>query len=379
MSRRLALGLLLLLPAAEVAWASPAGAAMPSGRWTDPAPTESFEDIPLAYQEAPGPLRGFAEFDGEIQNVTFTVVRDGAERPDDPCSASQAVQPQTAPGGARRVEWAFEAPFPCNRRYQVRATVTPRPRTLEQDTPLVLNLWVDVAVPSAPADGVTAVAGEDRTVRVSWSAPDQAPDFEGYQVRRSVRDAAPEVVGEVEPGVSELVDTELPPQGGRLRYEVVGMRPGPGDTTVFSAPARSDLVLVEPLPSAADSDDGTTVDTGSGSDRGGSTAGNGTAPTRVRQSFRGPTPRRVPARTRTTIDTGFAQTLPFAPGDAPVPPPEEEQQQQALPTGDPAVVARIPEDDETSRRDTMLLVAGGAAAASWALLLRLVTRRALVL
>src|SRR5207302_8668128 len=74
----------------------------------------------------------------------------------DPCSAANAVKSQSISPNAAHVDFAFDAPFPCNRTYEVRATVTPAKRTLQNDTPLVLNLWVGVAIPPAPTTGLTA-------------------------------------------------------------------------------------------------------------------------------------------------------------------------------------------------------------------------------
>src|SRR5690606_32499482 len=80
------------------------------------------------------------------------------------------------------------------------------------------------------------------------------------------------------------------------------------------------------------------------------------------------TPAPTPARrtTPTTLDTGYQEALPFRPSSAP-------------PSGDPAVVARLGDEGDGSQRETLLLVAGGTTAFSWAMLLRFVSRRAMVL
>jgi hypothetical protein len=154
---------LLLAGGALLAGAPAASADSPSGAWTSPAPAGSVDDIPVAYLEAPQKLAGYAEFDQGVAGVAFTLVKDAAT-PNDPCSAASSVPPQSATGGGARVDFAFEASFPCNRRYQVRATAAPAQKPLRRDTPLVLNLWVAVAIPSAPTSGLTAELGGNRNV-----------------------------------------------------------------------------------------------------------------------------------------------------------------------------------------------------------------------
>src|SRR5439155_6854109 len=118
--------------------------------------------------QQPQKLQGHADFTpGSIANVSFTLVQDAANTPSsDPCSASNAVKPQTTPTSGSHVDFAFDAPFPCNRKYEVRATVTPAKRTLQNDTPLLLNLWVGVAIPPAATSDLTAepLNGDDRGV-----------------------------------------------------------------------------------------------------------------------------------------------------------------------------------------------------------------------
>ena len=69
--------------------------------------------------------------------------------------------------------------------------------------------------------------------------------------------------------------------------------------------------------------------------------------------------------TPTTLDTGYQNTLPF----------QQNGDQEALPGGDPAVVARLDEDGDDGTRQTALLVAGGGVAFSWAMAIRLLSRR----
>jgi hypothetical protein len=351
------LGAALVLAGGALLASAPAAAAdTPSGAWTNPVPVgTATDDIPVAYLETPHPLEGYAQSPNGVAGVAFTLVKDAADRPDDPCSAATQVKPQSAPGGSGRVAFAFAAPFPCNRRYQVRATVAPAQRPLRQDTPLVLNLWVAVAIPAAPTTGLSAVLGDDRVVSLRWDAASHEPDFQGYEVRRSTGGEFVRI-GEVGPTALSYVDPAVPPTGGQLRYQVVGLRPGPdAGTTVFAdggAPAEIDVAPAQGASSSGDSN-GT----------GGSTsairpAGSGRVQS-VHRVFRAPS-RVVRSTTPTTADTGFQETLPFG-----------------QPAGDPAVVARLGDDEgDSGQRQTLLLVAGGTTAFSWAMALRLLTRRA---
>lgn len=350
----------LLAGGAVLALAPPAPAATPTGAWTDPAPHTTYEDTPVAYLDTPRPLAGFAQFEGGIAGVSFNLV--DTPDPNDPCSATEEVVAQAAPGGANRVEFAFDAPFPCNRRYQVRARVEPQQRPLQSDSALVLNLWVDVALPPAPTSGVVAeVTGTDVVVR--WNSAAQAPDFEGFQIQRAAGAGGYEPVGEAGAHELSFIDASVPEEGGLYRYRVLGMRPGPEEgTTVFSESGGEATVEVPRSPDAPVSDgDGSVAGPGGG---GGTGSGSGGSSAPVRRTFRTPSQVRR-STTPTTADTGFQETLPFGPASPP--------------SGDPAVVARVDGDDEEGQRQTLLLVAGGTTAFSWAMLLRFLSRRAMVL
>lgn len=356
--------------------APPAGAASPRGGWSSPAVTGDEAGTPVGTLQRPGPITGWAEFDQGIAGVGFTLVEDPALSAE-PCSARGRVLPQSAPGGATRVEFAFDAPFPCNRRYQVRATVAPQQGPLGDDTNLVLNLLVDVAIPPAAASGVSAELGDDRMVTVRWSSAPQAPDFAGYRIERAVGEGKFAVVGEVGPVETDFLDHDVPDGGGSLRYRVIAMRPGPSGATVFAEPSSSAVAEVPPKPGAeaTGSDSATELDSAT---RDGSGSRGSTSST-VRRASGSTATRRSPATRRTTattIDTGYEASLPF---DQPPAMASPRDPAVAPPSGDPAVVARIDDySDDEGRRQTMLLLAGGSTAFSWAMLLRFVTRRALI-
>jgi hypothetical protein len=361
MRRALLAAALLLAGAATLATAPAAAAATPSGAWTSPAPAATVDDIPVAYLEAPQRLGGWAEFDQGIAGVAFTLVKDAAD-PTDPCSAATSAAPQSAPGGEGRVDFAFDAGFPCNRRYQVRATVAPAQKPLRRDTPLVLNLWVAVAIPAAPTTGLAAEVGGDRAVSLHWDGAAQAPDFQGYEVRRSVGGAPFARVDEVGPKVTTYTDRAVPAEGGDVRYQVLGMRPGPdAGTTVYADAASPASVTVPAAPGASTGGSGGTarVPTVPG---GGAVTPSGGGQQSAHQEFQAPRSRGG-STTPTTADTGYQETLPFKA-------PE--------PAGDPAVVARLDGDDDGGQRQTLLLIAGASTAFSWAMVLRFLSRRAVL-
>jgi hypothetical protein len=153
-----------------------------------------------------------------------------------------------------------------------------------------------------------------------------------------------------------------------LRYQVVGMRPGPdAGTTVFADAGPVASATVEPAPTTpagtdssgsggSGADDGSAARTGSGVP-----TGNGV--TSVHREFA--VPGQV-AGTPTTVDTGYNERLPFKPR-----------------AGDEAVGTPLGADDSGSRgsddaRQRALLVGGAAVVFAWAMLLRFLSRRALV-
>ena len=367
-SRLLLAGALAAGAVLVTAPASPAD--QPTGSWTNPAP-QGGGDVPVGYVQSHQPLEGAAEHSGGIASVDFILVEDAP--PGDACSAQTGTQPQTVVGGsATHVAWAFEVSFPCNRRYQVRATVRPQSPVGHGTSPeLVLNLEVAVAIPASSPDGFAVEVGDDRRISLRWEPPAApAPDFAGYELRRSVDGREAEPLADLDVSTTSFLDDDVPDDASVYSYELRAMRPGPdGGTTVYSAPATA-TAEVPPLPPDPEDEDGGDDDGDDDEDgaSGGGTSGSGGARP-IRRTY---TPPRPAPRTPGTVDTGYEQTLPF--GDQEVAGPADPE----LPTGDNAVIAEL-EGDDDEQRQTMLLVAGGSAAAGWAFLLRTITRRAKLL
>ena len=367
--------LLLLLVAAcgLLVVASPrASADTPNGAWTNPSPSDVYQGAPLAVLNGARPLQGFAEFSQGVSRVDFELLEDAADG-DESCSAVGVVNDQSVGGGAERVDFSFDAPFPCNRRYAVRATAVPTERPLRNDSPLELDLWVAVAIPPATTTGLEAseLTGDSRGVQLEWDAVTREPDFKGYLVRRAVGDGDFADLAEVGPKATTFTDHAIPNDGGVLRYKAIGMRSGPEPgTVVFAKPGPTAKTTVSayvpPTTEAGGGEGGGEVE---GGGEGGPTSSivvTGNAAPRT-------VTRTIPRRTQTTIDTGFEQALPFQPG---------QPQPQPTPTPEPPAsgnaIANLNDDDGGStRRQTMLLIAGGTTTLSWALVLRYMTRRAM--
>jgi hypothetical protein len=334
-----------------------ASAATPNGAWTDPSVTGTYENAPLVTLTEAQQLGGFAEFDSGIRSVDFSLLTDA----DGDCSAADGVQPQTATfGGAKRADFAFDASFPCNKRYEVRAVVHPQPQPLRNDSDLVLDLWVAVALPPDPVSSLkaTALSGDERGVSLKWDKANTQPDFGGYAIWRSVGDGDWSYLDDVGPTATSYTDHAVPHDGGTIRYKVFGTRPGPDPGSKVIAPsspvAKTTVeAYVPPTTVAGDggSGDGATTESTI------KVTGN-EAPRVVTRQYSRTSP--------TTADTGFAETLPF----------QQPQPEVTEPAGGTAIANLNDDGNDSTRRQSLLLVAGGTTTLSWALVLRYLTKRA---
>jgi hypothetical protein len=359
-ARRL-VGFGAVLLSALLAWSPAAHAATPTGGWTDPAATAEQEGVPLAYIEAPQQLKGFADIqNGVIVQVDLSVAQD-ADAEGAPCAAGP--QGQTVKGSnSSHIDWTFNATFPCNRKYMVRARVVP---CCFVHQPRDFDLWVGVAIPSAPTAGLVATyQTADRGVKLTWDGGAREADFAGFQVRRAIANGSFQAVADVAPGVTTWTDGNLPRNGATLRYQVLAMRPGPdAGTTVFSDDGATVTSVVPAAPggTGSGSSDDPASDDGTTPRKAGSGVPSGSASPKVHREFSASGPSR---KTLTTIDTGYDETLPFKQGE-----------------GDEAIGESVADFDDGgggTGRSTALLVGGASVTTAWAMLLRLVTRRALV-
>lgn len=201
------------------------------------------------------------------------------------------------PAGDRTWEGSFSVPLSsdCNGRFEVTAVVQPEPGAGFTTASTSLT----VARPAGRPATVSATLAEDGSVRLTWGEPNGGlpPDFAGYRVRRAGSDSA------LLDGSSarELTDHPGLAPGQEAVYEVMSLRDGP-DGVVASAPvtakvgvpAPEDPVVREPV--------------------GAGTPMPGGAPRVARPATgsRGPSLPALPRPTTvTTLDTGYAQTLPY--------------------------------------------------------------------
>lgn len=328
----------------------------PTGAWTDPAPqTASGDSVPIGYLAKAQKLSGIADHSAGIDNVSFALVEDAATSPSDPCSAWQTAPSAVLPfGGANHAAFSFDATFPCNRRYLVRATVNPRrPLTHGPSNPLRLDIRVVVAIPPADVGYLTAEAIDDTqpAVRLNWAmVSPRPPDFEGYQIRRADGTGQAGPIADVVAGQSSFLDEAVTP-GAAYRYEVVAARSGPEPGTVVYSAAPAAVEVTVPGPSTP-----TAVAAG---DR------NGTGETSTRPR-RSPTPGAgsASAKVPSTTDAGYRELLPFR-----VPPTT------GLPS-EGSVIARLEGDEGSPDRQALGLLAAGLVTLVGAGLLRFVVAAA---
>ena len=334
-----------------------ASAATPNGAWTSPSVTATYQNAPMATVSEAQQLGGFAEFDSGINSVDFSLLSDA----DGDCSAADGVQRQTANfGGAKRADFAFDASFPCNRRYEVRAVVHPQQQPLRNDSDLVLDLWVAVALPPDPVSSLkaTALSDGERGVSLKWEDSNNQPDFGGFAIWRSVGDGDWTYLDDAGPNASSYTDHAVPRAGGVVRYKVFGTRPGPdpgSKLVAASSPiAKADVDAYVPPTTVAGEGGGS----GTGGSSGPSVRVSGNeAPRVVTRTYSRTSP--------TTLDTGFQETLPF----------QQPQSTDAPPAGGTAI-ANLNDEGDSNQRQSLLLVAGGTTTLSWALVLRYLTKRA---
>ena len=320
-------------------------------------------------------VRGTVGSDDPIESVTYEFTPPLGEG--GACAATlEEERFEVDPANDRSGSFELVIATPCNRRYEVRATVVHRPflfgvgRPGPQTTPAVPFA---VAAPPAPVKGLKATYDPaSKKVDLTWSANGEA-DIIGYRVERNP--PGPDgfqPVGGLVTGTS-FSDTLTVDE--EHRYRVIAVRSGPDSrisevpgepsSLVTSGPDRTeetvpDTTLVRP-PAADARGAGSTSARGRTGSAGAGGAGGGAS--NAPQVRRGPV---------TTVDDGFGKTLPFDPSqttsipDAPAVPPE-----------DAAVLAlddELTEDDD--RRATLVPIAGGLALLMGAVHLRLLSRRA---
>ncbi|MGI8759569.1 MAG: hypothetical protein ACR2K0_09720 [Acidimicrobiales bacterium] len=347
--------------------ASPAAAAEPTVTWARPTVDEPS-------LKAPGSITGTiatrAADRQTIEQVEFDLIAEGAaDDPEDPCFVDfpEDQRIQTFSGDNASETFEVDLDFACNRAYELVATVT-------YGEPLVggvsvgtktstAGLFFDVAIPPAPVSGLAASYDPaTKQVGLSWGANTEV-DLVGYLLERNPPGSEPfSFVNGGQP-ITQTSFTETIAVEDEHRYRVTAVRRGPdADSQIRGQP--SGVVTAGPERPEPTVPDAVAPNTRRAPD---GTAG---AAKRPSGGNRAAAPR---SRTRTTVDDGFAQRLPFDPSQTTTVPPTSTPE----PSGDAAVVARVDGGtDDDDRRDTLVPIAGGLALVMGAAHLRLLSKRA---
>lgn len=346
-----------------------------SGGWTDPAPTRTHDDKPVAYLDASQVLTGQVSHPNGIRSVSAVLVVDPNEPPASECEADMDPNVGVEQNTPQTVTFHVNATFPCNLVYELRATAQANAGggiTGSTPGPYPMPLLVAVAIPPSPVptvDAVLEIDGDDRSVTLEWPAGSE-PDLLGYVITR-VTGGDTETLGQVDAGEPTTFVDGDPPAGTSSRYDVTVVRDGPDDEVRQVAAAPTSVTVDVPGdPDEGDGEGGgddAAVDPELAGDPTPNAGGGGPRPgglssVRVRGAQGRPSP-------PTTADTGYSETIDYG----------EFDESAAVPPGDDAVVALYDEGTTGSPwkdKETMTFVAGGLAVLSGAGSILTVTRRA---
>jgi len=289
---------------------------------------------------------------------------------------------------------SFEATLsiPCNGVYTiVAAAVTTENNAFFPPESASLDRRVAVSAPAPVVTGVTA-DGDGRSIEVRWDdMTAAAPDVSSYVVQRQLNNGGFVHLANVNVSRQSFVDNDLPDEGGDAAYQVLSVRPAPdGEKRSAASTAASASYPDAPSPTTTRGTGGDSSGGSDGSGDGGSTdggttgsggstgaSGDGTAPgsaggapptVGAPRVFSGTflppllRPATQSITTPTTLDTGFADTLPYTEG-AP---------ERALP-GDS--LASITSDGDVGR-GMVIPIATALVLAVWAVHLRMLARAA---
>lgn len=368
---RRALAAATLVAAGSLAWLAPASAhGEYSGGWTDPAPG--------AVLDGRRGISGSVGNNHGIEAVSLNlVVPEDRDAPEE-CAAIGSPWAPVAGGGSQQVSFTFEVVFPCNLVYQVEASAQAgagEGTTFDPDPapgPFGMPTRVTVAIPAEPVDDLRLrLTGpeDERDVTLTWAAGPE-PDILRYVVLRDGDE-----IGDVEAGDDTRFVDDDAPAGSTATYEVRAVRSGP-DGDVDGRPAADSIDVPEPPADepAVDDGEGGDGDAGDGDGDGDSTSDGGSGGS---GSGGGTRPSISPARPTggggppTTLDTGFAERLPF--GEQPA-----EEVAAPPPSGDGSVVAAFDDSDDAPllNPETWTFIAAGLALLMGSMVIRHVTRRA---
>lgn len=370
-ARQLAIRSLLVVGAALVALAGgypqvEAGAQILPPILPPPPPESAFvgsawdPEPPTRFTGASMELSGSFTVSGSLTIAEFELVLAPEGELFPGCSEVSTSEDAAPPGPDGTVEFSISPPSSlCNGVYQV--TVTAVADSGEQAS-LDSNGRTVSLQPRAPS-GVEAVLGATGGVILSWEAPDNAPDFLGYRLQRSVDGGPFTPFGPDLLDDTSFEDTDVPDGATEVDYKVASVRQGASDGTTVTALSGSTAVTLptEPPPS----DTTTSVAPGEQAADGAPSSDGGTTGASRSGSGRSVTP-----TTQFLPDIGRADDDPL--GDA-----EQGDENPVLPEDELAgTVLQNFEDDAGDRRALMVPVAIGVVLLVWAMHLRYLARQA---
>lgn len=223
--------------AAVLLGAAPAMAASRTIEWTNP----TLEDPVL--REA-GKIAVMTHNDDGRSTDKIEIAIDNPFPADDPCSPSPLVSSVRPPSGSRgAVPFEVDVAFPCNGAYSVVAKAWNTRQGIDLADMWSSTLPLRVAMPPAPVAGLSSTGwvapqGDDETghIELQWRANTEL-DLIGYRIDRAVNDQSLVTLTEIGTGVpTSFVDSDLPVAGAKYTYKLVAIRKGPSaDERVDSA------------------------------------------------------------------------------------------------------------------------------------------------
>lgn len=363
-----ALVALLILPPA------PSAAQSTAGNWDG----SSLDPGPSSVAASAYTLSGtFRHSPNRVVKVTVSAAPAG--------SGACAIAPVTVPAASTPRTFNVTLSIPCNGTYSLVATATTTDdRTFFPSDSASLSRSVEVSAPAPTVTGVAAV-GAGRSVTVTWDDMTQVvPDVSGYLVQRQSADGTFADVAGLTSSDQSYVDNDLPDEGGDIAYRVLSTRPSPNGEKMSAASAEATTsydATPRPTTTGGSGNGGTTATPGgtdgTGSAPGGSGGSGGTggspggtpagvsAPRVYSGTFLPPLlrPASQTLSPPTTADTGFDNSLPYAP----------RPKNTVVPGGESLASIETPGQ---AGRGLVIPVATALVLAIWAVHLRMLARAA---
>ena len=165
------------------------------------------------------------------------------------CGPAPSTQLQSAPttststpsgDATTTMNFLFEVPFTCNGIYNATATATSEDGFFTYDMSLT---GLHIAVPPQSPLAFLATDNGNRTVTLTWQAPNQQPpDLAGY--RRDANGSAFYGATDVTPDVLSITDSTIPAGGGSYFYKVETLRSSPNGVLTSNPVITSEALAV---------------------------------------------------------------------------------------------------------------------------------------